>query len=132
MCKTLIIRRPITWGGGFHRSTRRPVFDKLLLLHLSNMDLGIRLERQNLMRDMEAIDLGAHKRAPDSVVEQGFRSWSSRRVSEPRELNQMRRQFIDSVEFFPKTGFYGLSEEALRQIPLRVFYLRSIANNLFL
>lgn len=132
MCKTLVIKRPITWGAGFHRSTRRPVFDSLLLLHLSSMDLGIRLKRQAMMRDMEAIDLGSHKRAPDSEVQEIFQKLSSRSVSEPRELNLLRRKFISSVEFFPKSGFYGLSEESLRHIPYRVFYLRSIVDNIFI
>lgn len=128
MCKTLVIQRPITWSSGFHLSTRRPVFDRLLLVHLSNMDLKIRLQRQALMRTIEAVDLGPHKRTPDSVVCELFKKASSKEVSAPRELFQLRKQFIESVEFFPRTGFYGLAPEARQRFPLRVFHFRSIVD----
>lgn len=128
MCKTLVIRKPITWSAGFHHASRRPSFGGLFLLHLSNMDLDIRLKRQALMRTLELKDLGPHKRAPDAEVLQLFKRASLAQVSELRCLNEIRKAIQESVEFFPKTGFYGVPRDARRSFPFRVFYLRGITN----
>lgn len=50
MCKTLITRRPIEWSIGFHQSSLPPHFDDIFLLHISNIDLNVKLDRQAVMR----------------------------------------------------------------------------------
>ncbi|SEG54979.1 glycosyltransferase family 2 protein [Marinobacterium lutimaris] len=54
MCKPIINRKPNSLGQGFHSSTAFPTIKSdLLLLHLKDFDLNVRLERQKTLRSIE-------------------------------------------------------------------------------
>lgn len=40
MCKPLLIRSPVSWGGGFHCCEHPPEFDDLYLFHLRHADMA--------------------------------------------------------------------------------------------
>lgn len=69
-CKPLIIKAPIQWGVGFHRSNRQPRLDPdLILFHLKRSDAETLLSRQAIVDDQVswsarsiANKLGIHQR----------------------------------------------------------------------
>lgn len=65
MCKTLLVREPVNWGGGFHSSNFRPSFGDLYLFHLRWLDLGESLRRLAVTRRVRFADStsGLHQRA---------------------------------------------------------------------
>lgn len=52
MCKPLVTRTPISWGGGFHSCDHPPYFNDLYLFHLRHLDLGQALERLSITRQI--------------------------------------------------------------------------------
>jgi glycosyltransferase involved in cell wall biosynthesis len=50
MCKTVLVRAPIRWGGGFHTSNRPPRFADLYLFHAKTADIELRRARTALTR----------------------------------------------------------------------------------
>lgn len=70
MCKPLLLRKPISWGGGFHACEHPPEFDDLYLFHLRMADMDQALKRMAITRNIQfARDgAGAHQRRPDDDV----------------------------------------------------------------
>ena len=65
MCKTLLVRQPPSWGGGFHSSNFEPAFGGLYLFHLRDVDLAASLRRLAITRQVEFSNPqhGQHHRA---------------------------------------------------------------------
>lgn len=65
MCKTLVIKKPPSWAGGFHSSNFEPAFGDLYLFHLRDVDLARSLQRLTITRGVEFADPqhGMHHRS---------------------------------------------------------------------
>jgi hypothetical protein len=72
MCKTVLVRAPTRWGGGFHTSSRPPRFSDLYLFHAKHADVEIRRQRTALTRSIvmapEAARQDPHWRLADEEV----------------------------------------------------------------
>jgi hypothetical protein len=55
-CKTLLIRKKVVWGGGFHSSSFAPQFGGLFLFHLRCVDLGETLRRLAITQEIPRAD----------------------------------------------------------------------------
>lgn len=64
LCKTLVAKAPIAWGGGFHSSSVPMNFGDLYLFHLRAADLGEALKRLAITRKLVWADdrAGLHQR----------------------------------------------------------------------
>ncbi len=78
MCKTLVVRKPIRWGGGFHHANQQPRFHGAYLFHLKYADVAERLRRQAVTRglDFAQVDQGHHQRSNDLDLMNIYRSFS--------------------------------------------------------
>jgi glycosyltransferase involved in cell wall biosynthesis len=74
LCKPLITRRPVKWGGAFHTSDAVPVFDEdLWMFHTKSADFERRLRRQAITRKVVRDDnSGAHQRWDDETLRANF------------------------------------------------------------
>jgi glycosyltransferase involved in cell wall biosynthesis len=102
MCKTLITRRPIRWGGGFHTSDAYPIFhDDLWLFHTKSANFGQRLRRQAITRKVVRDDnSGEHQRWDDDklrAVFEGIRKIRRERF-DAQSLGRMRTQLEASIQ----------------------------------
>jgi hypothetical protein len=79
MCKTLVVRKPIRWGGGFHHANQPPRFHGAYLFHLKYADLGERMRRQALTRglDFAQADQGHHQRSSDLDLMNVYRAFAA-------------------------------------------------------
>ncbi len=71
MCKTLLVKRPPSWGGGFHSSNFEPAFGGLYLFHLRDVDLATSLQRLAVTRHVEFANPqhgGHHRVTADAYV----------------------------------------------------------------
>lgn len=70
MCKPLVIRKPVSWGGGFHSCEHKPVFSDLYLFHLRKVDRDWGLERMQTTRNVkfEREGGGKHHRLSDDEL----------------------------------------------------------------
>jgi glycosyltransferase involved in cell wall biosynthesis len=96
MCKTAIVKKPISWGGGFHSSNHPPSFSSLYMFHLRWADLGECLKRLSITRNVTFSDprMGTHQRLnyPDYV--NIFQRYASMNIKEDDF------EFNDEVERF--------------------------------
>lgn len=115
MCKTLVTRRPIRWGGGFHSSDSVPNFSDLYLFHLRNADFGEALKRLALTRTLDWADPGAglHQRQENRGLIDLFRAYADwQKVDNFDEIEAYKKQTFENVK---------LSEsEKLYYVPLNV------------
>jgi hypothetical protein len=63
MCKTLVVKEPIRWYGGFHTSDHPPHFPGLYLFHAKHADLQARIDRTAVTRQI-AMRSGSERQAP--------------------------------------------------------------------
>ncbi|MGO4173108.1 glycosyltransferase family 2 protein [Bosea sp. TAF32] len=101
MCKTLIVRKPIRWGGGFHHANQPPHFRGAYLFHLKYADLGERLHRQSLTRglDFAQVDQGHHQRRSDLDLLNLYRSFDrlERRDWDDDAIERCCQSFIAGI-----------------------------------
>lgn len=111
MCKTLIVRKPIRWGGGFHHANQPPRFHGAYLFHLKYADLGERMRRQALTRglDFAQADQGHHQRTSDLDLMNIYRSFTGleRRDWEDGAIAHYCRSFIDGIKPSERGGEVG-------------------------
>jgi hypothetical protein len=111
MCKTLIVRKPIRWGGGFHHANQPPQFHGAYLFHLKYADLGERMRRQALTRglDFAQADQGHHQRSSDLDLMNVYRSFAGldRREWEDEAIERHCRAFLDRVRPSERGGEVG-------------------------
>jgi hypothetical protein len=84
MCKTLMVRKSVTWGGGFHSCSLAPTFSDLFLFHLRWVDLGECLRRLTLTRNIGFSDnvAGTHHRVAYLDYLKNFQEIATRKISE--------------------------------------------------
>lgn len=111
MCKTLLTRRPITWGGGFHSSNHPPLFDQLFLLHLRWCDMGQCLSRLSTTRKIEFRDsvAGKHQRSDYLDYVRRFTDLSEMPISESFDFGSLLETLKSSVE--EKDGLYRFNRD---------------------
>lgn len=111
MCKTLIVRKPIRWGGGFHHANQPPHFHGAYLFHLKYADLGERMRRQALTRglDFAQADQGHHQRSSDLDLMNIYRAFTGleRRDWEDEAIARYCQSFIDGVRPSERGGDVG-------------------------
>lgn len=78
MCKTLISKNPIIWGGGFHSSSHPVSFADLYLFHLRAVDFGESLKRLSITRKLTWADknAGLHQRRENASLFELFGYYS--------------------------------------------------------
>ncbi|MBN9451229.1 MAG: glycosyltransferase family 2 protein [Bosea sp.] len=111
MCKTLIVRKPIRWGGGFHHANQPPHFHGAYLFHLKYADLGERMRRQALTRglDFAQVDQGHHQRSSDLDLMNTYRAFTGleRRDWEDEAIASYCRSFLDGIKPSERGGEVG-------------------------
>ncbi|MCU4178169.1 glycosyltransferase family 2 protein [Bosea sp. BH3] len=111
MCKTLVVRKPIRWGGGFHHANQPPHFNGGYLFHLKYADLGERMRRQALTRglDFAQADQGHHQRSSDLALVNLYRSFGDleRTDWEDGAIEQHCQTFLDRVRPSERGGDVG-------------------------
>ncbi|MGX5735033.1 glycosyltransferase family 2 protein [Bosea thiooxidans] len=111
MCKTLIVRKPVRWGGGFHHANQPPHFHGGYLFHLKYADLGERMRRQALTRglDFAREDQGHHQRSNDLSLLNLYRSFDNleRADWEDEAIERHCQTFLDRVRASPRGGEVG-------------------------
>jgi hypothetical protein len=111
MCKTLIVRKPIRWGGGFHHANRPPRFHGAYLFHLKYADLAERMRRQALTRglDFAQADQGHHQRSNDLDLMNVYRSFAKldRRDWEDSAIDAYCDQYLGRVTPSERGGEVG-------------------------
>ncbi len=96
MCKTLITKRDIRWGGGFHSSSEEIFFQDLYLFHLRSVDLGESLKRLALTRKLDWADAnaGLHQRRENRVLLEFYQHYAAWPKSERFELGEGFQQTV--------------------------------------
>lgn len=98
MCKTLITRTPIQWGGGFHACDKRQRFDGVFNFHLKQVDRGHALDRQRVLRGVERDRAFAkHQLISDEELENRFSRISSRSRTESFDFTKETQELLASV-----------------------------------
>ncbi|MFO1068244.1 MAG: glycosyltransferase family 2 protein [Geminicoccaceae bacterium] len=77
MCKPLIIRKPVSWGGGFHCCEHMPTYGHLYLFHLRHADLEFSLRRLAITREITFARAGAATHQKQDFVEMVKRSFGN-------------------------------------------------------
>jgi hypothetical protein len=79
MCKPAMVRTPVRWEPGFHRSDAAPVPGPVYLVHLRYADLAAGLARlaRTRAQDFARPDTNLHQRVPDQAFEAMVRSIAS-------------------------------------------------------
>ena len=109
MCKPLMIKRPISWGGGFHASQYKPQFDDLYLFHLRYVDLQQSLSRLSVTREVKFSREGGgkHHRRKDEELMAYFDKQASYEVREVFDLAEEIDSHMNGVQLFP-SGRYAV------------------------
>lgn len=111
MCKTLLARKPIRWGGGFHHANQPPHFHGAYLFHLKYADVAERLRRQALTRTMDwaHLDQGNHQRTNDLDLMNVYRAFSQleRRDWEDGAIERYCARFLGGVKPSSRGGEVG-------------------------
>jgi hypothetical protein len=101
MCKPLIIKEPVSWGGGFHCCMTPPSFDDLYLFHLRYVDKDWALERLAVTRQIKFARDGAathQQRADDELISASFGGIHRFKVDENFDLSAEIKQHLDGVQ----------------------------------
>ncbi|RDJ22157.1 glycosyltransferase family 2 protein [Bosea caraganae] len=111
MCKTLIVRKPIRWGGGFHHANRPPHFHGAYLFHLKYADLAERMRRQAMTRglDFAQADQGHHQRKNDLDLMNIYQSFArlERKEWEDEAIDRYCGQYLEGVTQSERGGEVG-------------------------
>lgn len=111
MCKTLVVRKPIRWGGGFHHSNQPPHFHGAYLFHLKYADVAERLRRQAVTRalDWAHLDQGNHQRTNDLDLMNVYRSFSQlgRKDWEDETVGHYCARFLGGMKTSQRGGEVG-------------------------
>lgn len=111
MCKTLIVRKPVRWGGGFHHANQPPQFHGAYLFHLKYADLAERMRRQALTRglDFAQTDQGHHQRTSDLDLMNVYRSFATleRKDWEDAAIDRYCGQYLEGVKPSERGGEVG-------------------------
>lgn len=111
MCKTLLVRKPVRWGGGFHHVNQQPRFHGAYLFHLKYADVAERLRRQALTRalDWAHLDQGNHQRTNDLDLMNVYRSFSrlERRDWQDETIDGYCGQYLEGVKPSVRGGEVG-------------------------
>lgn len=125
MCKTLMSRRQLRWGPGFHSCDVPPLFQPgVFLFHTKRADVTTSMKRLETTRAMEWADLrfGGHQRVSD---EQHLRSFSQFQAL-PIRTDDFEFADIESLltfSFDDRSGLHAVSTryqaDELQRIPDR-------------
>ena len=129
MCKPLLIKAPVSWGGGFHSCDKPPRFDDLYLFHLRHADRDRALARLNTTRKIVfARDGGGrhHRREEDDLIKNVYEKVKDMKVKEDFDFTKEIELHTAGVElaFSGRYAvFKGTNIRHLNRIPehMRVF-----------
>jgi hypothetical protein len=111
MCKTLLARKPIRWGGGFHHANQPPRFHGAYLFHLKYADLGERLRRQALTRSLDLTEPGEgrHQRLDDERQMRTYRAFGQLRRMDWNDaaIDDYCGRYLERVTPSPRGGEVG-------------------------
>jgi hypothetical protein len=108
MCKTLIVREPPSWGGGFHSSKFEPAFSDLYLFHLRYVDLGEALRRMNTTRGVVFAEAsaGTHQRLSQPDLINLFLAPLALPISSEFLFSDLATRFCSGIKFSHTGRFY--------------------------
>ena len=109
MCKPLIIKKPVSWGGGFHASQYKPQFDDLYLFHLRHVDLQLALGRLSVTREVKFAREGGgkHHRREDEELIAFFERIAACEVRDGFDLKGELESHLNGIQLFP-SGRYAV------------------------
>lgn len=122
MCKPLLVKERVSWGGGFHSSDLRFDFCGLFIFHLRWVDLGECLRRLAITRDVtfKNPNNGIHQRLPAADYLNRFLEFS--RMPVEKESDFLFTEFTDVImaeEAMLSNGKFGFGRD-LRSKELHV------------
>jgi hypothetical protein len=109
MCKTLLVRSPVSWGGGFHSSSLPVAFSDLYLFHLKMMDLGEALRRLALTRELNLAKqdgAGRHQRISNETLIQWSLRDSKLQLEEGFDFSPLTTRFSGGVAVSHNQRYY--------------------------
>lgn len=125
MCKPLIIRAPISWGGGFHSCEHPPHFDDVYLFHLRHADLRQALDRLKVTREIKFAREGGgrhHRRDEQELIEKVYEKVEKMPVVESFDFSEQITKHIAGTDlsFSGRYAvFKGVNVPHLNRIPER-------------
>lgn len=127
MCKTLLVRSAVEWGGGFHSSSLPVSFGDLYLFHLKHVDLGEDLKRLSVTRTLnfaKPSGTGGHQRISNEALVKAALRDSNLPLEEGFDFSALTKRFSDGImlsnlkrHYFPgqfSSGFLNRIPEAFR------------------
>ncbi|AYF04221.1 glycosyltransferase family 2 protein (plasmid) [Paracoccus yeei] len=124
MCKTLVTRKPIQWGGGFHTCDKHQKFGEIYNFHLKYMDRGIALDRLRVLRDIPREgNFGTHQMIPDLELMRMYNQINSRHRGDDFEFSANIDELLsfvelnDSGKYAYSLDYKGSTPYHLRRIP---------------
>ncbi|WP_112323855.1 glycosyltransferase family 2 protein [Oceanibium sediminis] len=124
MCKPLVIRRPVSRGGGFHSCEHAPVFDDLYLFRLRKADRNWAQERMETTREVkfEREGGGKHHRLSDEELQKSFDTVCKLKVSDGFDYEEDLKSHLSRISL-SNSGRYTVKGpvqgRALVRIPER-------------
>lgn len=127
MCKPLLIRKPVSWGGGFHCCQHKPVFDDLYLFHLRHADMTRSLERLKVTRQIKFAREGGgkHQRRDDAEAMKIFENVKKIPVEESFDMEPHLTKHLSFIgksfsgRYSVQKGSIGTMARYLNRIPER-------------
>jgi tetratricopeptide (TPR) repeat protein len=119
MCKPLVIREPISWGGGFHSCQHPPRFDDLYLFHLRHADLGQALARLRTTREIRFAREGGgkhHRRDDFDLAEANYCTTHRMRVEKEFDFSAMIEKFKGRIQLSGTRRYALRSQVASRRL----------------
>ncbi|WP_273687404.1 glycosyltransferase family 2 protein [Ketogulonicigenium vulgare] len=95
MCKPLLIKDQVSWGGGFHCCQHPPDFDDLYLFHLRHADMARALSRLETTKQIKFAREGGgkhHRRDANELVERVYVRAKNFPVHEDFNFEEVSRQ----------------------------------------
>lgn len=129
MCKPLVIKRPVSWGGGFHSCDQPPHFNDLYLFHLRHADMDEALARLRITREIKFAREGGglhHRRDEQELIDKQYTRVAKMKIDENFDLTNELKLHVKGVElaFSGRYAvFQGVNSAILHRIPerLRIF-----------
>ncbi|WP_176562766.1 glycosyltransferase family 2 protein [Paracoccus liaowanqingii] len=124
MCKTLITKEPIKWGGGFHTCDKRQSFGEVYNFHSKFMDRGIALDRLRVLRNIPRDgNFGNHQMILDHDLMLAYAQINSRHRGSDFEFSENINELLSLVEldasgkYVYDLDYNGDTPYHLRKIP---------------
>jgi Glycosyl transferase family 2 len=122
MCKTLIVRKAVSWGGGFHSCSHPPAFSDLYLFHLRWLDLGESLKRLAITRQVQFADerAGPHHRWEYARYVSHYQEMTQIPVSDEWDFTRYAERFVAENALNNDANLYATRADIRSNVLIRI------------